>query len=428
MSVRAIGVLLVALAVPSAQAAAVSVSTPFFNLEFRGPNSLGWATGEFVRFGAGSVTPTVSNAVPHDLSQGTVGWVTKDGVDPNAWVQRIWWDGFPVAPNFAQRFFGDSSFFRGNFTLHFRNDMGGSSHQVDVPVTLNANATHAPKIENLTLSGTGALPTFSWSPPPGTLVNGYRVNVYDRNLALQGVGSNIMSRNLQPDVTSFTVQPQDFTAQGHGFEFGKNYVIEISIIQTKDGQSTNLSNANLQAIGRSYADFTRLEDGGPAVNLPVLQADGSYLFNMAVQAGQTYFIDPEVAVGYDYAIGQGNPKFASVVLPTGIGDGLYDLWGFDASNTLVLLADDLAGGQVFTFAGDGVDRFRVTGIETSAGLDPDSTTAFVTGLSFAGAGAFTGTQTPITVTVPEAPTLALLLAAAGVAGLRRRALRAKPAR
>jgi uncharacterized protein (TIGR03382 family) len=75
----------------------------------------------------------------------------------------------------------------------------------------------------------------------------------------------------------------------------------------------------------------------------------------------------------------------------------------------VLLAHDWRGTEVFNFGPDGVSRFRVLGIETSAGLNPNSTTAFITGLTFVGSGLFTGTQTPISVDlkVPAPPTLAL---------------------
>ena len=144
-------------------------------------------------------------------------------------------------------------------------------------------------------------------------------------------------------------------------------------------------------------------------------ANGSYQYNMSIVAGQTYYIDPEVAVGYDYAIGAGDPNFASVDLPDAIGDGLYDIFGYDSGGQLVLLAHDWNGHDVYAFGNGGVSRFRVAGIETGAGLNPGNTTAFVTGLTFAGSGNFTGTQTPITQTVnavPEPPTGALVLAAA----------------
>ena len=88
------------------------------------------------------------------------------------------------------------------------------------------------------------------------------------------------------------------------------------------------------------------------VNLPLV--NGSYKFNMTVQPGQTYYIDPEVAVGYDYAIG--NPNFKSVSLPTDIGDGLYDIFGYDSLDPLVLLAHDWVGGSMFDFGADGVSR------------------------------------------------------------------------
>ena len=62
------------------------------------------------------------------------------------------------------------------------------------------------------------------------------------------------------------------------------------------------------------------------VNLPVVLENGSYQFNITVQPGQVYYIDPEIAIGYDYAIGQDNPNFASVLLPN-VGDGLFDIFG-----------------------------------------------------------------------------------------------------
>jgi hypothetical protein len=45
---------------------------------------------------------------------------------------------------------------------------------------------------------------------------------------------------------------------------------------------------------------------------------------VSVPGRQTIFIDPFVAIGYDYAIGAGDPNFASVRLPN-VGDGNFDL-------------------------------------------------------------------------------------------------------
>ena len=75
----------------------------------------------------------------------------------------------------------------------------------------------------------------------------------------------------------------------------------------------------------------------------------------------------------------------------------------------------LAAGTVFDFASGGVSEFEVLGIDPNLGIDPTNTTAFITGLTFEGAGSFTGTMTPITTNVPESSTWAMMLL--GFAGL-----------
>ena len=214
---------------------------------------------------------------------------------------------------------------------------------------------------------------------------------------------------------------------GYAFQLGRNYSIEISLIQTRDGSSVNLGNDNLASISRVYADFRPSNNGGRALILPVVLANGSYQYNMSVAPGQVYYNDPAVAVGYDYVIGAGDPSFRSVVLPTGIGDGLYDIFALGENGSTTLLAHGWAGGATFEFGASGVTGFRVGGIEVGAGLDPLDTTAFVTGLTF------TGTQTPLTVdvaAVPEPETYALFLAglAAIVGTTRRRAGRSSSSR
>jgi hypothetical protein len=105
------------------------------------------------------------------------------------------------------------------------------------------------------------------------------------------------------------------------------------------------------------------------------------------------FIDPIIAIGYDYVVSSG-PNIASVILPN-IGDGEYDIFGWDGSDFTTFLGDAFAG-IAFDFGSMGIDQFRVLGIETAAMLDPTDDTAFITGLTFTGAGAVAMSQTPVT--------------------------------
>jgi hypothetical protein len=390
--------LCVAFAAPAC--AVVVVTTPYMNLENRNINSLGFSTGQFLRFGANSVVP--------NGGAGTTGLAIKDS---DGTTFAISFAPGPAIPNFFQRLVADSPNLRGDWTLRFTN----GADVTTAAVSLAATAQQAPFVNSITLSGSSATPTFTWAPPPSATVNGYRINIYDKSLISPTNNGQVTSRNLLPNQTSYTVTAADFTVPGYAFTLGKNYSIEISLIQTKDGSSSNLANDNLKAIARSYADFTPNASGGPVLNLPVVLPNGAYQYNMTVVPGQIYYIDPDVAIGYDYITGTGNPNFGSLDLPEAIGDGLFDIYGFDATGQPVLLAKDWNGANVFSFAAGGVNHFRVLGIEINANVNPSSTTAFVTGVSFVGAGQFTGLQTPITVSVPE-PSM-LILMTVGLMGL-----------
>ncbi|BBD59522.1 hypothetical protein NIES2109_23100 [Nostoc sp. HK-01] len=137
--------------------------------------------------------------------------------------------------------------------------------------------------------------------------------------------------------------------------------------------------------------------------LPVVTEDGwNFDFNIA-DPTQPVFIDPPVAIGYDYIVDSG-PNIASVILPTGIGDNLYDLFTFDSTaNDFVDSGVDITGGFAFNFGDGGVDRFRILGIEPSAGLDPNDITAFVTGLTFTSTGQVQLRQVAISQNTTPAP-------------------------
>jgi len=188
-------------------------------------------------------------------------------------------------------------------------------------------------------------------------------------------------------------------------------------------QSTSNVSADTPGLWTFAIRNGALPDGAEPSNplMPVVtdvDGDGQldFSFNFNVQADQTVFIDPPVAVGYVYEV-QSGPNIASVLLPN-VGDGVFEVIYTGLSGEV---SDRVLAGTPYDFGGDGVRSFRVMGIETSAELDPNNPLAFVTGLTFASAGAVSMTQTPIIEdvggTVPEPGTLALLSIAMVGAGL-----------
>ena len=164
--------------------------------------------------------------------------------------------------------------------------------------------------------------------------------------------------------------------------------------------------------GTTFSDAeTPIEGGLPGTNPenPLLpepndNTEDGFDFEFGVfNPDELIFIDPEVAIGYDYIVNSG-PNITSVELPTGIGDDLYDLFLFDAGlNDFVDSGLDLTGGVSFDFAAGGVDRFRILGIEISEALDPNDPTAFTTGLTFASTGIVQMSQIPITQNTEPVP-------------------------
>lgn len=152
---------------------------------------------------------------------------------------------------------------------------------------------------------------------------------------------------------------------------------------------------NLGQVSGLYNDASGATRGFIAtpVSLPTgTTSGGAYVFSVDVIPGVPIFIDPVVAVGYDYAIGKRNPRIATVRLPIGIGDSRYRVKVKGKRFTI-------AGGELLDFRANGfprgVEKFRVDCIEVDALLDPANPQAFPTELTFMEAGRFTGTQKPI---------------------------------
>jgi len=152
----------------------------------------------------------------------------------------------------------------------------------------------------------------------------------------------------------------------------------------------NLSNVSLDTPGLWQFNFTgEGEAPGQSAGNPLLPVivDNTFQFTFPVQPQRRYFIDPDVAIGYDYSV-TGGPLFSSVLVPAGI----------NASNTFDLvysgLSDTITGGVAYTFATP-QSLFSIRGIDIAANLDPNNPTAFVTGLTFNSSGIVNVTQVPI---------------------------------
>ena len=121
-------------------------------------------------------------------------------------------------------------------------------------------------------------------------------------------------------------------------------------------------------------------------------SSGAYTFTVDVVPGVPIFIDPPVAVGYDYSIGKDNPRIAAVRLPIGIGDNMYRVKA--QGRKFILAAGDLLDFTANGFP-NGVSDFTVSCIEVEAMVDPNNPQAFPTQLTFMSAGTFTGTMKPL---------------------------------
>lgn len=125
----------------------------------------------------------------------------------------------------------------------------------------------------------------------------------------------------------------------------------------------------------------KIPSGGSVFDpvLPGTVSDGGFEFTLSVDNDEFTFIDPEVAVGYDYE-GLDGENFISVLLPEGFGDNIYQLWNLgEATGEFVYTGNELVGGQEYVFEDGGLSVFRVLGIEAGENLDPNDPEAFLRG-------------------------------------------------
>ncbi|GEM_PF-4447933 len=166
-----------------------------------------------------------------------------------------------------------------------------------------------------------------------------------------------------------------------------------------------------------------ITEGDPI--LPPPDDDPSDGFDLTIVVGDSgigidpttpLWIDPEVAIGYIYEV-TGGPRFATLTLPAGsFGDGLFEVAWWDGS-AFVSLGSGFHSGDFIDFLTladpSGLDKFRISGIEPSANVDPNNPSGFPVGVTFTGAGTanikMTALTQNVTQSVPEPATWLLLL-------------------
>src|SRR5208282_2924521 len=360
------------------------------------PNDLGASTSELIIVAADSVIPNGTT------TQGTMATPATGGgaqtTYPPTGVQygpyTLPFTPNSVSPNMFSLTKGYESYFTYPWTLTFTNaSTVPTSASVITPSLVGV--APAPFAYNAFESGSGLNPTFTWSYPAS--VDAVNVLIYEKGIhinrsngVLEMGGSDlVVAYNLPGAAGSFTL-PTDL-APGFTLTPGTNYVLGLrgSILRDPTGA---IDNANTEAESVSYFDFTPKSGSiQPPIYLPTIDSNGIYHFNLTVQPGPTYYIDPNVATGFTYATGTGNPNFATVVLPSLQPREPYTITWDNGLHT-----EQVPGGIIFNFPDAGVSTFTVRGIDPADGLDPTSGTEFVTGLTFAGSGSFTGTMTPLT--------------------------------
>lgn len=389
----------------SAEADPITVTNVFNILDTISPNDVPFVAppGTTIFFGSNSVIPNGSHLVVPGGPPDTTGSAQTTNLSTGTTFTRdpLRFTGDTAFPNQISDRIPDNPNLRGSWTLTFQNASDTTIAQT--PSLLGV--TPLPLASNVTISS-GTNPTFGWTNPAGA--DRQFINIIDKDLKdVHGFPDFVLNMGLPPGSTSFTVPTA--VAGGLTLDPRHHYAIEISETQLRDPIGP-FQHSNELRISRVVADFTVLPSSGPPnTYIPFVDPiTGAFHFNMTVIAGQLFFIDPLVAIGYDFSTGLGDPNFASVLLPA-VGDNLYNL--FNCSGAPLGTAQ---AGVTFSLGTGGLNCFEVRNIESSAGIDPSNVTAFVTGLTFTADGAFTGTMTPITTFVPEPASL--LLVAVGVAG------------
>ncbi|MCA8926527.1 MAG: hypothetical protein KDC18_00550 [Alphaproteobacteria bacterium] len=205
-----------------------------------------------------------------------------------------------------------------------------------------------------------------------------------------------------------------------GYTGGPNGAPQTLIGSGTSSVLTLNSRSNISNDGVWYFPFRDGMAPGVTPDNPLLPdvQDGNWEFQfVTTDVTQVVWSDPEFVFGYDF-VGLNGTLFRSVIFPI-LGDNAYSLW-FGALDDPIYFAD-VIGGVEYLFADmgflNGVDFFRVEGVDLDLMLDPNDVNGFVTGLSFMNTGLVEWSQRPLVVQTSEPPIVIAMLMLSGIAGI-----------
>jgi len=235
-------------------------------------------------------------------------------------------------------------------------------------------------------------PTTGVDPMPGGTVSYFRIN--DRPTSARGINDKGLIAAAVQDATGST---QTYVGTSGSFQLvnvpGSTGPACPDSFFLPGTFPEHISNAG-QVFGQATDSACRQHGliATPA-SLPTgTTPRGAHTFSVDVAASEPLFISVPTAIGYHYALGDDDPRFASVRLPLGMGNNKFVV-------AVRHKAFAVNAGQLFDFRAHGfkkgVKAFRVACIDPAARLDPVNSLAFPTELTFVEAGKFTGTQQPL---------------------------------
>jgi hypothetical protein len=352
---------------------AITLDSVYRARDFRGENSIGWRSGDRF-YVCADASPNINTYVYAEQS----GLVLQSY--PQLDNPEEYCSGMAFDPNYI-----------GSWDIVAWN----GENQTIAPSSPLGPVEKLPLVTSIRIEPDNLTPTIRWNLPEGNNVpyDDLQIGLFDdvTNFRLYRFGPNQdeLFDHLPTSATSYTFQPGIL-------EEDERYVVRVLLVERDNSGAT--ANRSL-----TFFNFTPIMQSGVGeIYLPTLDEGGIYNFEFDVTQAVPVTIDPEVAVGYIYEIGDGDPRFSSVTLPQA-GDDLYDLTVYNDEGD-VIHRSEIAALALFDLASidaNGVSKFEVNGIETSAGLDPLDSTAFMTTLTFSASGRFSGSMTPIVVDIPD---------------------------